>query len=240
MPSLILRSLFPPGWLAALCIFSGQALAHDLWVEREGRLHTLLFGHQHSGHAGTGRLEYPPGQVKRMACFNGAGRETPAEPGMTYPVTLRGECAATWFLTSSGYWSKTPYGTRNVPRTEAGGAVLASWLSVESVKRLDAWGETLARPLTRELEIVPLSDPLGLKAGDKLRLAVYRDGRPAEGVTVAYFGHPRGVTGADGQVNVRIREPGYQLIQASLDLPLADGKADKAVHATALVFEVPR
>lgn len=238
MASLHLLTL--PVCLAALFILAGPAVAHDLWVEREGRLHTLLYGHRHAGHAGTGRLEYPSGQVKRMACFNGSGREMPAEPGMTYPVTLRGDCAATWFLTSSGYWSKTPYGTRNLPRTEAGGAVLASWLAVESVKRLDAWGEPLTRPLTRDLEIVPLANPLVMKTGDKLRLAVYRDGHPVEGVTVAYFGHLRGVTGNDGTLNVRLREPGYQLIQASMELPLQDGNADKAIHATALVFEVPR
>lgn len=226
--------------LLLACLMAAPALAHDLWIERDGLTQILIYGHERSGHEGVKTLEYPPERVLEARCFDDGGRDTGAAWRRSYPAQLQGDCALSWFLTSSGYWSKTPYGTRNLPRTEAGGAVLASWLSVESVKRLDAWGEPLARPLTRELEIVTLANPLGLKVGDKLRLAVYRDGCPAEGVTVAYFGHPRGVTGADGQVNIRLREPGYQLIQASLDLPLTDGKADKAVHATALVFEVPR
>lgn len=223
--------------VCVLGMLIGQSMAHDLWLERRDGAYTLYYGHERSGHSGERTLAYRPEQVKRTACFNTAGRELPAEVSRTYPVSLRGDCAVTWFFTSSGYWSKTPYGTQNLPKSEAS-AVLSSWLSFESVKRLDAWGETLARPLTRELEIVALANPLGLRPGDKLRVGVYRDGHPAEGVTVAYFGHPRGVTGGDGQVNIRLKEAGYQLIQASVELPLADGKADKVVHATALVFEL--
>lgn len=215
----------------------GPVLAHDLWIARNGDLHTLNFGHEGSGHAGAKRLEYKPEQVREASCFNAAGTALRAETGRVWAVTLRGDCAATWFLASSGYWSKTPYGTQNLPRSEAG-TVLDSWLSVESVKRLDAWGEALARPLTGELEIVPLADPLRLKPGDKLRLMVSLDGRPAAGATVAYFGHPRGVADAQGRVNVRLRQPGLQLVQASLETPLQDGKADRLVRATALQFEI--
>lgn len=217
------------------------AVAHDLWVERQANRLVLQYGHERSGHGGVGLLAYSPAQVQRTACFDAQGRELAAVTSETYPVAMQprtGDCAAGWFLLSSGYWSKTPYGTKNLPRSEVTGAVLSSWLSVESVKRLDAWGPGLGRPLTRELELVPQQNPLLLRPGDKLGLAVYRDGQPAPGVTVAYFGHPRGVTGADGRVNLRLKDAGYQLLQASLELPLANGKADRAVHATALVFEL--
>lgn len=224
-------------WLVAALVLMGPAAAHDLWVDRQDHRYILHYGHEHSGHGGQGLLPYKPEQVRQAVCFDGEGRETAARVDRAYPVSMRGDCAATWFLVSTGYWSKTPYGTRNVPKTEAG-QVLSSWLSVESIKRLDAWRHALVSPLTGELEIVPLADPLELKPGDKLKVAVYRQGRPAPGVTVAYFGHPRGVTGADGSVNIRLKEPGYQLIQASLELPLQDGKADKAIHATALAFEL--
>jgi nickel transport protein len=209
--------------------------AHDLWVERQGMVHTLQYGHERSGHEGAKRLEYRPEQVRQALCFDAEGQALHAEVGLAYPVTLKGPCAVSFFLTSSGYWSKTPYGTRNLPRTEA---VLDSWLAVESVKRLDAWGSALARPLTRGLELVPQGNPLRLKAGDKLRLVVTLDGKPVAGATVAYFGHPRGVSGADGQVNVRLQRGGFQLVQASLATPLADGKADRLVQATALQFEI--
>jgi len=229
-----MRRLSP---LLLLTFLAGTAHAHDLWVERQGNLHTLQYGHERSGHEGAKKLEYRPEILRDAACFGSDGKAVRAETVRTYPATLKGACAASWFLTSSGYWSKTPYGTKNLPKGEAG-AVIDSWLSVESVKRLDEWGPALARPLTPELEIVPQGDPLRLKTGDKLRLMVTLNGRPAAGVTVAYFGHPRGVSGPDGQVNVRLQQPGFQLIQASLESPLADGKADKLIQSTALQFEI--
>lgn len=224
--------------LSLLLLYAAPTLAHDLWVERRGNQYLLQYGHGRSAHEGAKRLKYQPEQVKDAACFTGAGKEVRAEAGQVYPVTLSGDCAASWFLTSSGYWSKTAYGTKNLPKSEAG-AVIDSWLSVKSVKRIDSWGEGLAKPLGRELEIVPLADPLKLKTGDKLRLAVHLKGQPIAGVTVAYFGQPRGVTGNDGQVSVRPRNPGFQLIQASLETALNDGKADKLIQSTALQFELP-
>lgn len=223
--------------LLLIAHLAGVAQAHDLWVERQGNLQTLQYGHERSGHEGAKKLEYKPEQVKDAACYGDDGRQVRADIGRVYPVTLKGQCAASWFLTSSGYWSKTPYGTRNQPKTEAG-TVIDSWISVESVKRMDAWSSALARPLTRELELVPLTNPLDLKAGDKMRLMATLDGKPAAGVTVAYFGHPRGVSGADGRVNVRLQHPGFQLIQASLETPLTEGKADRLIQSTALQFEI--
>ncbi len=219
-------------------LFPTLACAHDLWIEREGQLHTLTYGHERSSHEGAKKLEYKPDTVKQAACFNAAGQRVNAESGKAYPATVTGDCAASWFLTSSGYWSKTPYGTRNLPKDEAG-AVIDSWLSVESIKRIDRWNTGLSQPLTRELELVPLDNPLQLKPGGKLHLRAWFQGKPAAGVTVAYFGKPRGVTDADGKVNIRLQNPGFQLIQASFELPLSDGKADKTIHASTLQFDLP-
>lgn len=220
-------------WLLAV-----PAQAHDLWIERSGPIHTLVYGHAHSGHAGAGQLAYRPDTVKRGACFDLAGAEIPAPLASGYPATLEADCAASYFLASSGYWSKTPYGTKNLPKGEAGG-VLDSWLSLEGVKRIDRWSAALGRPLSQDLELVPLANPLALKRGDKLPVRVYFQGKPLPGVTVAYFGKPRGVSDGAGEVNVRLREPGFQFIQASLERPLNDARADKAIHATALHFELP-
>jgi nickel transport protein len=212
--------------------------AHDLWVERDGALHTLVYGHERSTHAGAKRLEYRPETVLQAQCFDDAGRLSAAERGSGFPATLNGDCAASVFLLSSGYWSKTPYGTKNLPKTEAG-VVLDSWRSVEAVKRIDRWSPALGRALTQALEIVPKNNPLQLKAGDKLRLRVTFQGQPVAGATVAYFGKPRGVSAADGALNIRLNQAGFQHIEASLEQPLADGKADKTIHAAALQFETP-
>ncbi len=213
------------------------ARAHDLWIERDGTMHTLVYGHERSAHEGAKTLEYPPDSVKQATCFDVAGKAITADLRRAYPATLKADCAASIFLVSSGYWSKTPYGTKNLAKDQAG-AVIESWLSVEGVKRIDRWGEGLKHALTRDLELVPLDNPLTLNSGDKLHLRAWFQGRPAAGVTVAYFGKPRGVTDAEGNIAIRLRQPGFQLIQAGLALPLDDGKADKALHTGSLQFEL--
>jgi nickel transport protein len=228
--------MFHLPFLALLGLISANLQAHDLWVERDDLVYSLSFGHERSGHEGAKKLEYKPETVKQAECFALSGQEIKAERGKTFPATLNGDCAASWFLLSSGYWSKTPYGTKNLPKSEAG-AVIDSWLSIESVKRIDRWSEALARPMTRELELVPTNNPLLLKAGEKLRLRAYNQGKPVANVAVSYFGKPRGATGDDGAINIRLVEPGFQLVQASLELALDDGKADKTIHSTALQFE---
>lgn len=213
------------------------AMAHDLWIERDGALHTLAYGHERSGHDGQRRLAYSPEMVRQARCYDAAGRELAAERGNVYPVTLKGDCALSWFLISSGYWSKTPYGTKNLPKHQAS-AVIDSWRSVESVKRLDRWSEVLARPLGAELELTPLADPLKLKRGNKLRLRAWIAGRPAAGVVVAYFGKPRGISDAEGYLNISLRQPGFQLIQASIERRIDDPDADREILTSSLQFEL--
>lgn len=213
-------------------------LAHDLRIERDGRTHALVYGHERSGHEGVKSIEYKPDSVKESLCFNAAGQEIDSRRSAGLPATIQGDCASSWFLISSGYWSKTPYGTTNRPKNETD-AVIESWLSIEGVKRIDEWGPGLARPLTQSLELSPLNNPLKLGIGDKLRLRAWYRGKPAAHVTVAYFGRPRGVTDAGGKINIRLASPGFQSIHGSIESPLNDGKADKAIHATSLQFELP-
>ncbi len=223
---------------AALFVLSGQAQAHDLWLEREGEGLGLYYGHKHAGHEGLKYMEYEPERVREAFCFDATGGKLAFKSSPTHPYRIPRECAAACVLTSSGYWTKTPYGTENLPKAEAR-MPIKSWLSFESVKRIDRWSEELAEPLTTWLEMTPLIDPASLREGKKLRLRVSFDGRPVEGVVVSYDGKPRGTTGRDGRINIRVRHGGFQVIQASLTLPDASGKADEVIHAANLNFELP-
>ena len=226
--------------LAAVLVLSGSAHAHDLWLEREGQGEGigLYYGHKHSLHGGAKFLEYQPEWVREALCLDASGKESAFQASGTYPYRIRGKCAAVCVLTSSGYWTKTPYGTENVSKAEAR-MPLESWLSYESVKRIDRWSAALAEPLTAWLEMTPLVDPTSLREGRKLRLRVSFDRRPVEGVVVTYDGKPRGQTGRDGEINIRLRHGGFQVIQASLSRPDVSGKADEIVHSANLNFELP-
>ncbi len=146
-------------------------------------------------------------------------------------------CAAVVFETSSGYWTKTPYGTKNLAKSESSMPV-KSWQSFESVKYLSSWTPKLAAPLGRTLEISPLSDPFSLDEGDKIRVRVSFEGRPAPSALVAYDGKERGSTGRDGELNIRLRHRGFQFIQAELRLPGDGEKTDEIIHGATLNFEL--
>jgi nickel transport protein len=220
--------------LAAL-LLPVPAAAHDLWLERDDTGYVLLYGHRHSGHAGEDTVPYRPEALRKLACFDVTGRQVAEGDAGAYPARLPSACAVAYALLSTGHWTKTPYGTRNVAKDQVDVAV-SSWLSFEGVKRVERWSEGLARPLTSDLEIVPLEDPFRLADGDKLRLRVTFRGEPVAGAVVAYDGKPRAETGADGLANVRVRHGGLQSIEATLRRAVQSPQADEEVHTTALGF----
>ena len=231
-----MRALHLP-LLAAAAFLSSPVGAHDLWLEPAAGGFTVQYGHhpQLVSHGGETQIPYAPAIVKSVVCADAGGGQRSAKFGSTYPVRVEGDCAVLYVLTSSGYWTKTTAGTKNVKKTEAA-SPLASWQSVESVKHIAQWGAGGDKPLGTPLEIVPGDNPLALKDGDKLTLRVLAGGQPVADAVVTYDGKPRGQTGADGTVNVRVKHGGQQLIQASTRTPHAGPEADEVVHTTALTF----
>jgi nickel transport protein len=225
--------------LALLAVAAAApARAHDLWLEPAAAGWRLQYGHRPGGHGGASTLPLPPERILAATALTAAGDTL----GLPLAEARAGEWPASapalFVITSSGVWTKSTQGTRNLPPAQVEHP-LASWRSVESVKGIARWLPALARPLTLSLELVPASDPFQVAVGEKLTLIATRGGLPVAGVTVAYAGEPRGVTGADGKVNIRLREPGLQHLQASLETPLTDGEADTLIETTALDFLLP-
>lgn len=225
--------------LTGLLLCAIPSHAHDLWLEKESGGYILHQGHRHSAHAGAEYVNYDPSFVKTAVCLDTGGTAKPQAFGKSFPVRIAGDCATLLVTVSSGYWSKTAWETKNAPKTQASG-VIESWLSQESVKRIDRWMPGAAQPLSDGLEITPLTDPTRLKPGDKLAVLVTENKRPKTGVPVAYDGDTRGASGEDGKVAIRLRHGGMQLIAASLETPLTDGKADTLIRAATLQFELPQ
>lgn len=221
-------------------MLAGGAHAHDLWLEREsagGRI-ALLQGHRSAAHAGEAQVPYAAGFVRQASCHDAQGGSRPLPLAGAYPLRFPAECSALLLVASSGYWTKTAWETKNVPKTGIAG-VLRSWRADETVKRLDRWSPALSAPLSAGLEITPVDDPFALRPDDKLRLRVTHGGKPRAGVPVAYDGATRGTTGDDGAIVLRLRHGGLQMISASIETPLADGKADLLIESTTLNFELP-
>jgi len=212
------------------------AQAHELWLEREGERWTLRQGHLHGGHAGEKNVPYDAHFVRSARCLDAGGAVRPLAVASPSPWTASGACAALHVEVSSGYWSKTPWETKNAPKSETPGA-LKSWLSRDTLLFIDS--RAVIRPHGEGLEILPEGNPFALKPGDKLIVRVTQDGKPLAGAPVAYRGHARGATDGAGRIAIRLRTAGTQLISTSAELPLADGKADVEIRSATLQFELP-
>jgi nickel transport protein len=224
--------------LTALVVLAPAVHAHDYWFEKAGEDYLLHRGHRFSQHGGEEEVPFDPAIVTDARCLRRAEAQLRrVEISSSYPPRVRGPCLALVVSADSGYWSQTLTGTVNRGKDELRG-VLRSWQALESVKRVEGWDERLRRPLSEDLELIFTGDPFGLSAGDKLRLIAMCGGEPAAGVSVAYDGDLRGVTGEDGRINLRIRHRGLQVITASFEESLDSRKADKRVRSAVLMFEL--
>ncbi len=221
-----------------LLLTVSSATAHDYWLEKKGEDYLFYNGHHSSQHKGEAFVPYDPSIVEQVICASQTGEILHTEFSRTYPVRIAGPCACILVEADTGIWLQTQAGITDQPREEIISS-LRSWQSIEVLKRLETWSEALSLPISQGLELVSTTDPFQLEPGDKLRLQVTWRGKPRAGVTVAYDGDPRGVTGKDGRINLRIRHGGTQVITASADEPSVDGRSDKIVHSTSLMFELP-
>jgi nickel transport protein len=219
-------------------IAATPALAHDYWFERDDGHFLLHRGHKFSRHGGEEIVPYDPRIVTASRCLQADGQTVePPVDAESYPLRFAGPCVALLVTADSGFWSQTLTGTKNQPQNELFG-VLRSWQANESVKQVEQWHERLLQPLAAELELVFTEDPFSRSPGEKLRLVATLDGKAVGGVTVAYDGDPRGITGNDGRINLRIRHTGLQVISASLEQPFDGEQADQRVRSTILMFDI--
>jgi len=92
--------------------------------------------------------------------------------------------------------------------------------------------------MTQTLELLPLQNPLSLTINDKVSLKLVNNGQPVKNAIVLYMGQPRGQTDENGEINIRLKEKGLQLIQAAYRQPSDGIQADEIVHTTHFLFEI--
>jgi nickel transport protein len=207
------------------------------WLERDANGVTLFYGHQHT-HSGTKTLPYKADFVKDALCLDASGQtKTLALTKNTPWHTPSTDCAVIRVTASSGYWTKTPWATKNMPKNGINN-VVKSWLAEMSVKRIDRWVAGADQPLSTGIEITPVSNPLVLKAGDTLTLLVTQNGQPKAGAQVEYDDVVLGTTDKEGRVAILLRHGGVQLIETDIETPLVDGKVDTVIHNATLQFKI--
>lgn len=91
------------------------------------------------------------------------------------------------------------------------------------------------------MEIVPLKNPLSLKAGDAFHFRVVLDGKPAQGASVNAGGYHGSdlKTDEDGMATVTIEKTGFQIVSASIKTPLKNNEnADILSQSANITFEL--
>ena len=222
--------------LGLLLALVPEVSAHDFWIDRSGQGFLLIFGH------GDQKMEFDPSKVKAVKAFGPGGgevevrREKKGQGLFLQPLE-----PPSWIFTEidNGYWSKTIYGWRNLPKRKASRVVEAVHSFYYS-KALVTWSDALKSPVSSaQFDIVLLQNPFELKAGDSLPIKVFYRGKSIAGVEVEGRDHEVvSTTDKDGMARVRMIR-GHQLISLSHKEPVTnDPDADYLSFTATLSFEV--
>jgi uncharacterized GH25 family protein len=221
--------------LAAFLALPGAASAHDFWLERAGESLVLRYGHR-----GGELLIIDRAKVKSARCLDeGATRDLlGAATFAPKEVRLSGKCGAASAFLDGGYYSLTPDGEVNRPKSQVPDAV-KTWASRQFAKWVDPGSSSAGAPLGDELELVPVSDLSKAHEGDKVTVRLLLQGKPAANAIIA-IGHTLGETDGAGEVRIKLRTSGLETISAMLRQKVARPEADAVVLEASLSFEVAR
>jgi nickel transport protein len=200
-------------------IFLPEAGAHDFWIDRRGTEFLLIYGH------GDQREEFDPSKIKTVKAFGPGGTEIEVRSeGKEKALLLHPVAMPSWVyvVIDNGYWSKTIYGWKNLPKRKASRVVEAIRSFCYS-KAMVSWSASLQNPLgSAQLDIVLPQNPYELKAGESLPIRVFFKGQPAAGLEIEGRDHETvATTDRDGGAKVRLLQ-GRQLFSVSRKEPLKD------------------
>jgi nickel transport protein len=225
--------------MAALLWGSVGALAHGAWIaERWGEL-GVIYGH------GAGDDPYDPAKITKVEAVDGAGQLVSVEVKAmeSHAVLVPAEEPAAIVLEfDNGFWSEGADGKWvNKPKNEVPGAKSAGRYLKNNLTLLHAHDGLPELP-QQSLQIRPVGNPLGLKAGDAFRVKVTFEGEPLAGATVMldYVNAPgllSGPTDDAGEVEVALRNDGLNVLAVDHSVPLAgDPQADEVGYTATLSF----
>jgi nickel transport protein len=223
--------------VAACLVAPAGAHAHDLWMEPQGGVLVLRYGHR-----GGDVLDLDAAKVKVVQCRDGIGpsRDVRASSRIGSKELLTPvRCEVASAFLDGGFWSLTPDGERNLPKSKVPDAV-RSWQSKHFAKWIDVRSPGAPSPLGDELEIVPVSDLEHVRQGDKATFRVLWQGKPVAGAILAIDHRPLGETDAAGECRVKVRAAEVESVSATLKRPLGTPEADTLVAEASLTFGVAR
>lgn len=149
-------------------------------------------------------------------------------------------------------YSNTPEGYKPGTRVENPDAISSERYEKFSKALIDGSDAAfVTKPLGNPLELVPLTNPADLKAGDELKVRVLYNGQPIAAevqatfdgfsetpMTFAYATETGDEFGAPGIATVKVWQPGYWYVRVAHEADDADANVDTHVLRAILSFEV--
>jgi nickel transport protein len=224
-------------FILVVLTWTSPALAHDFWLERQDGAFLLRYGH-HGGAVLPLQVE----KVKTLTCRKDKGasenllRAAVASPKQ---LSLAASCAIVSAFFDGGFWSLTPDGENNLPKNQVPDAVKA-WRSKQFAKWVDARSPLANQAQGDEFEIVPVTDLVKVRTGDKATFRVLLAGKPLPGAMLAIGHKPLGETDDQGEVRVKIRASDVESVSTSYRRAVKSAEADSEVFEASLTFEVVR
>ena len=221
-----------------LMLLPSSLFAHDFWIEKMGSHFMVVYGH------GSQRLEFDSSKLKMLKAFDLEGREMRVvSEKRAGGVLLKTEASPSLFFVAvdDGYWSKTIYGWRNLPKRKAT-RVVEAIRSYYYSKAILLWGDICQRPLSEaQLEIVPLENPIKMRPGEVLPVRVLYQGTPLSGVEVEAGDHEKvAVTDKEGIARVKLSKA-HPVLSVKHKEPIRnDPDADFLATTSTLTFEVTK
>jgi len=212
-----------------------SASAHDYWIERKGDGFAVVYGHRDQ------RLEYNPSELKKVTVYNGGGKQIDFKKEVQSKAMLIHPAGSACLILAdleSGYWSKTIYGLKNLPKRKATRPI-ESFKALHYSKSIVSAGEAALRPVDGlKLDIIPARNPLEMKAGDSVQLKVLFEGKPYAGAIMEGDHDRIGTTDKEGAIKVTLKK-GRQIYTVERREPIKnDPDADFISTTTTLTFEV--
>ena len=263
--------------ILSLTLLSGQALAHNLWLNpvdyypQVGTTVDIGIGWGHTYPANRVDQEVKEDLLKEIWAVDPDGLKVELTKASAALYKLKIEKAGAYLITARikpGVFTMTPEGRQWGDKKSVPNAVKCTNFHIEA-KTVIIAGEkdkNLGATAGMPLELIPLTNPMNMKSGDKFNFKVLFNGTALRdtGVKATYAGFevgdiaPHGssqqqgpqhgeerhfpaetVTDVQGQAFVKLDRPGYWMILLSHRPPYPDKDiCDEYMYNTAFTFEV--
>lgn len=252
-----------------------QAFGHNIWINpsncfpQVGETVDIAIGWGHTYTASRVDQEMKPGMFAYIQVMD--PDEIKVEPVRVSEqlYRLKIEKEGVYLVTAGikpGVFTMTPKGRQWCDKKGVEKPISCTSFQIEAKSVIVAGklDQNLTTACGQELEVIPLSNPKTMKAGDTYNLMVMFKGKPAEGITVnaTYAGYSDGekskdiaphgekggskahfpvstVTDRQGKAVIPLKKGGYWMIVLSHKSPYPDKEiCDQYMHNMAFTFEV--